>query len=65
MNSRKQTTEIRWIGDTQTEVSALAALGYLTMMEVEHGIFERWMRIPVSRADAVIDAIEREGGRLQ
>jgi hypothetical protein len=62
--SRERTTEIRWIGDAQTEVAALAVLNYPNLMEVEPGILERWMRAPISKADAMREAIEREGGRF-
>ena len=46
--SRERNVELRWTGDAQSEGV--------------DGLLERWMRIPVSKLDAVRSAIRRADG---
>jgi hypothetical protein len=59
--TRELRTEIRWIGDEHSEAAVLKVLGY-SDIDVADSVYERWMRVPVSLADAVRSAILQAGG---
>jgi hypothetical protein len=56
--------EIRWTGDSLTEVAALAAIGYPTMIDTDDGVSERWIWVQHDRVDAVRNAITAAGGKI-
>jgi hypothetical protein len=61
--SRQRTTQIRWIGNEQSEAALLAVLDR-PMQPAEGGLCERWMRIPERKLGEAIVAIELAGGEV-
>lgn len=58
-----QYARLRWTGSERSETAVLEALGY-PPLEVERGLCERWMFVPVDRMDIATGAIIEAGGGL-
>ena len=63
-NTREKRTEIRWLGDENTENALLGSLGLEMPKDAAPGYCERWLSVPVRQLDTALKALATSGARV-